>query len=240
MAFVNPIGKGLTGERVDMGVDYGGHGSLYAMGSGVITSIRNSGWPGGAFIGLHLDSGQYMYYAEDIIPHVHIGQRVRAGDIVGTATGSGGSGIEVGWAAPPGTGSTMAAASGQAASGSDPGAHATAYGVSMSNLIKSLGGPGGKVSGPIVGGIPANQQAQFGSGAAQSAGLGSLLPGCVPLIGYVWLAQNALRKKRKSGRYVSRRQRRNRRRENEIGNRGGGRQTATPIEGIGTRDEAQT
>lgn len=193
MAFVNPIGRGLTGERVDMGVDYGGHGSLYAMGSGVITSIRNSGWPGGAFIGLHLDSGQYMYYAEDIIPHVSIGQRVQAGQLVGTATGSGGSGIEVGWAAPPGTGQTMAAAQGQAAKGSDPGAHPTAYGVSMSNLIKSLGGPAGKVSGPITGGIPANQASMFGSGAAQTTGLTSALPGCVPLIYQVWWIWNATR-----------------------------------------------
>lgn len=188
MSFVNPIGRGLRGERVDMGVDYGGHGSLYAMGSGVITSIRNSGWPGGAFIGLHLDSGQYMYYAEDIIPHVSVGQRVHAGQLVGTATGSGGSGIEVGWAAPPGTGQTMAAASGQAAKGSDPGARPTAYGVSMSNLIKSLGGPAGQISGPITGGIPANQAQLYGSGAAQTTGLGSLagMPGCVPFIYHIW------------------------------------------------------
>ena len=186
MSFVNPIGRGLRGERVDMGVDYGGHGSLYAMGSGVITSIRNSGWPGGAFIGLHLDSGQYMYYAEDIIPHVSVGQRVQAGQLVGTATGSGGSGIEVGWAAPPGTGQTMAAAQGQAASGSDPGARPTAYGVSMSNLIKSLGGPAGRISGPITGGIPANQAKLYGTGAAQQTGLLSGMPGCVPLVYHIW------------------------------------------------------
>lgn len=240
MAFVNPIGKGLTGGRVDMGVDYSGHGSLYAMGSGVITSIRNSGWPGGAFIGLHLDSGQYVYYAEDIIPHVSVGQRVRAGDIVGTATGSGGSGIEVGWAAPPGTGATMAAQSGQAAGGSDPGAHPTAFGVAFNNLVKSLGGPGGKVSGPITGGIPANQASQFGSGAAQS-GAGSLAGiGCAPLIGYVWVIAHAVRKTRKRGRYISRRQRRNRGRKDEIRDGGGGRQTATPIARTRTRDEAQT
>lgn len=192
MAFVNPIGRGLTGERVDMGVDYGGHGSLYAMGSGVITSIKNSGWPGGTFIGLHLDSGQYMYYAEDILPHVSIGQRVQAGQLVGTATGSGGSGIEVGWAAPPGTGQTMAAQAGQASTSGDPGAHPTAYGVSMSNLIKSLGGPAGTISGPITGGIPANQAAMFGSGAAQSSGL-SNLGGCTPLIYQVWWIWNASR-----------------------------------------------
>jgi hypothetical protein len=171
-----------------MGVDYGGHGSLYAMGSGVITSIKNSGWPGGTFIGLHLDSGQYMYYAEDIMPHVSIGQRVQAGQLVGTATG-GGSGIEVGWAAPPGTGQTMAAQAGQASTSGDPGAHPTAYGVSMSNLIKSLGGPAGKISGPITGGIPANQASMFGTGATQT----SSFSGCVPLIYQIWVIWNASR-----------------------------------------------
>ena len=31
---VNPVGSGLRGERVDMGVDYGGSGPLYALGAG--------------------------------------------------------------------------------------------------------------------------------------------------------------------------------------------------------------
>lgn len=220
MAFVNPIGKGLRGGRVDMGVDYSGHGSLYAMGSGVITSVRNSGWPGGTFIGLHLDSGQYMYYAEDIISHVSVGQRVTAGQLVGTATGAGGSGIEVGWAAPPGTGATMAAQSGQAAGGSDPGAHPTAYGVAFNNLVKKLGGPSGTVSGSITGGIPANQVSQFGSGASAAGGLGSLAGiGCAPLIGYVWLMTNALRKAKERRRNIPRSERRHWRRKNEIGKR---------------------
>jgi hypothetical protein len=217
LAFVNPIGAGLKSERVDMGVDYGGHGSLYAMGAGVITSIRNSGWPGGTFIGIHLDSGQYMYYAEDITPHVRVGQRVQAGQLVGTATG-GGSGIEVGWAAPPGTGETMAAQAGQAAKGSDPGEFPTAYGVSMSNLIKSLGGPPGIISGPITGGIPASQANLFGSGAASGggSGLGSIAGGCVPLIYYVWLVTNAIRKTKERRRNLSRSERRHRRRKDEI------------------------
>jgi hypothetical protein len=179
--YANPIGSGLTPERVDMGVDYGGHGSLFALGSGVITSIYNSGWPGGTFIGLHLDTGQYMYYAENIMPHVQVGQRVTAGQLVGTATG-GPSGIEVGWAAPPGTGGTMAAQAGQAAKGSDPGEFPTAYGVSMSNLIASLGGPPGIISGPITGGIPASQAPLYGSGVAGGAAPSGTATGCVPLI----------------------------------------------------------
>jgi len=219
VAFVNPIGKGLRGERVDMGVDYGGSGPLYALGSGVITSTRNSGWPGGAFIGLHLDSGQYVYYAEDITPHVHVGQRVSAGQLVGTATG-GPSGIEVGWAAAPGTGQTMAAQAGQAAAGSDPGAHPTAFGVSFNNLIKSLGGPGGIVSGQPVGSVPSS----FGSGVNQTS---SLMPGCVPLIYYVWVMHNALQKRKQRRRHVSRRQRRYWRRKDEVGNKRGSGQTNT-------------
>jgi hypothetical protein len=171
-----------------MGVDYTGHGPLYAMGSGTITNVENAGWPGGKFIGLHLDTGQYMYYAENIIPHVHKGQRVTAGQLVGTAVGTYPF-VEVGWAAAPGTGQTLAAAKGQAATGGDPGAHATAYGVNMSNLIKSLGGPPGITSGPITGSVS-------GSDALPKVGDVSTtgaLSGCVPLIYYVWVVYIAAR-----------------------------------------------
>lgn len=217
MVFVNPIGRGLRGARVDMGVDYTGHGSLYAMGSGTIVNVRNAGWPGGTFIGLKLDTGQFMYYAENIIPHVSIGQRVQAGQLVGTAVGTYPF-IEVGWAAPPGTGQTMAAAAGQAAPGSDPGAHPTGYGVNMSNLIKSLGGPPGTISGPITGGVPPG----FDPGGISTT---SAMPGCVPLIYYVWLVWCALRKAPKLGRKLPGRKRHNRQREDETRNKRRGRQT---------------
>lgn len=193
MSFVNPIGKGLKPGRVDMGVDYTGHGPLYAMGSGTITSVKNAGWPGGTFIGLHLDTGQFMYYAENIIPHVHLGQRVHAGQLVGTAVGTYPF-VEIGWAASPGTGQTLAAQAGQAATGGDPGARPTAYGVNMSNLIKSLGGPAGITSGPVTGGIPAN------SGLPNTAQTtGATLPGCVPLIYYIWVLNTWMRRRKGCG-----------------------------------------
>lgn len=194
--------------RVDMGVDYTGSGPLYALGSGTIVNVRNAGWPGGTFIGLKLDSGEYAYYAENITPHVNIGQRVNAGDLVGTAVGSSPF-IEVGWAAPPGTGETMAAAAGQAAPGSDPGAHPTAFGVNMSQFIQSLGGPPGIITGPVTGTLPPNWPITPGVGTT------SAMPGCVPLIYYIWLVTNALRKTQKCGWHVSRRQRRYRRRKDE-------------------------
>lgn len=211
MAFVNPIGRGLRSARVDMGVDYTGSGPLYAMGSGTITNVYNTGWPGGTFIGLHLDTGQYVYYAENISPSVRIGERVSPGQLVGTARGSYPY-IEVGWAAAPGSGETMAAASGQAAPGSDPGARPTAFGVNMSQWIQSLGGPPGIISGPVTGSVPSNWPTPGGTPITTSA-----MPGCVPLIYFVWLVWCAVQKGKKCGWHVPGNKRRKRRRQNEIG-----------------------
>lgn len=140
MTFVDPIGSGFKQGRVDAGVDYTGSGPLYALGSGTITSISNSGWPGAhAFIAIKLDDtsglSDYIYYAEDINPSVQVGERVSAGQQIGTATG-GSTGIEVGWAAAPGTGNPLGT-----------GAFPTSAGTNMFNLIKSLGGIGGTGTG---------------------------------------------------------------------------------------------
>jgi murein DD-endopeptidase MepM/ murein hydrolase activator NlpD len=153
MAFSNPIGKGLSPERIDQGVDYGGSGPLYAIGSGTIANVSNSGWPGGTFLTIHLDTGQYVYYAEDIQSLVKVGQKVTAGEHIANATG-GSSGIEIGFAAPPGTGAAMAAS--QASKTGDPGSVSTAYGQLMSNLIASLGGPAGKLQGKVSGTVPSS------------------------------------------------------------------------------------
>jgi LysM repeat protein len=177
--YKNPIGPGLTPGRVDMGVDYGGAGPVYALGNGTITSIYNSGWPGGGFIGLQLSdgSGRYAYYAEDISPAVQVGQTVTAGQLIGHATGGG---IEVGWAAPPGTGQTMAAATGQDQAGlaqGDPGYYPTGYGVNFSNLIRSLGGPAGIISGPVQGTQPGAAPAQAGNQQTGGTQPGDQQPG---------------------------------------------------------------
>jgi murein DD-endopeptidase MepM/ murein hydrolase activator NlpD len=118
-----------------------------------------------------------MYYAEDIIPAVHSGQTVKAGQVIGHATG-GSSGIELGWASGQGTG-TEAAATGQNKLGlshGDPGAYSTAFGVDMANLIHSVGGPMGRLVNPIQGSLPANWQASASTTSATSpAGIG--IPG---------------------------------------------------------------
>jgi hypothetical protein len=185
--WTDPIGKGLQPARIDMGVDYTGSGPLYAMGAGTITNVYNSGWPGGKYIGLHLDSGQYMYYAENINPSVHVGEKVQKGQLIGNAVGTYPF-IEVGWSAPPGTGQTMAAKTGQSAKGEaagDPGKYSTGYGVNMSNIIKSLGGPAGIMT---PGGVQGSSGSVPAGLASSTTATGAALPGCVPLIGVIYLA----------------------------------------------------
>ena len=144
--YVSPIGAGLVRERVDQGVDFTGSGSLYALGSGTVVNVYNGGWPGGVFLCIRLDTGQYIYYAETITPAVVAGQRVTAGQYIGRANG-GGSGIEVGWAAPPGNGESAARAAGQYA-------YPTGEGESFNALLASLGVTGGTRaragSGPVA------------------------------------------------------------------------------------------
>lgn len=183
--YVNPIGPGLIPDRIDMGVDYTGSGPLYALGAGLIVNVNNSGWPGGKFIGLKLDTGQIAYYAENIIPHVSVGDRVIPGQLIGTAVGKFPY-VEVGWAAPPGTGTTMAAVAGQAKLGQsqgDPGKYSTGYGVSMSNLIKSLGGPGGIIT---PGGVQGTAPGVTGISTQSDITTASVIPaGCLPGAGLV-------------------------------------------------------
>lgn len=151
--------SGLTPERVDMGVDYGGSGPVYAMGPGVVTNTSQS-WKGaqgapypGYFISYKFtggpDKGKYVYVAEDIWPSVRVGQQVNSNTIIGRMKG----GIETGWAAPPGSGNTMAAVSGEASPSGDPGSVSTAYGANFNALLRSLGVPAGKQNSMGLGGV---------------------------------------------------------------------------------------
>jgi hypothetical protein len=183
--YVNPIGAGLQPSRIDMGVDYTGSGSLYAIGAGQIVNVNNSGWPGGKFIGLKLDNGQYVYYAENLISHVNVGQRVTGGQLIAIAVGSYPF-VEIGFASPPGTGTTMAAATGQnklGVSQGDPGKYSTGWGVAMSQLIASLGGPAGQVTpGGVQGQIPALGTVSVASSAG---GANGCMPGAA-LIAFIY------------------------------------------------------
>ncbi len=165
----NPLRRArVTGERVDMGVDYGGSGPVFALGAGTIEQVYNSGWPGGTFIAeLIADgplAGQYVYVAEDVAPAVSVGQHVTPRTVIGDLNGQ----METGFAAgPPNLGTTMAAASGQIPPSGDPGAYPTVWGERYNKLLVSLGAPAGTLSGPPVssagGGLSGSAGGLFGS-----------------------------------------------------------------------------
>ncbi len=144
--------SGLSPERIDQGVDYSGFGPVYAVGDGVVLSTVNGGWPGGTFITYRLTDGPaqglVVYVAEDLDPTVQVGETVTAGTVIGQMYG-GPDGIETGWADPTGDGNTMAADYGQF-----NGWNVTAFGLNFSQLLQSLGAPGGIVDAGVAGALP--------------------------------------------------------------------------------------
>jgi Putative peptidoglycan binding domain len=102
------IGRKSAFNGIDMGVDFKGKGPIPMFADGKIVRIArsNSGWPGeGGLIVVQCDKGPMsrhpIYVAEDIaIPASHkVGKRLRKGELLARATGSGKApGIEIGWA----------------------------------------------------------------------------------------------------------------------------------------------
>jgi hypothetical protein len=157
--YSNPLRaiKDLVRQRVDQGVDYGGGGPIYAIGDGIVLNTTNSGWPGSAFITYQLldgrAEGDIVYVAENVTPLVKIGQQVTPDTVVGDLINQSPN-LETGWAAPPGTGESLALASGQWSSYDDEHSVPTAYGENFSQLLSALGAPPGisyaKPSGKIA------------------------------------------------------------------------------------------
>jgi hypothetical protein len=152
--YVNPLaGASVKPERIDMGVDYAGSGTLVAIGTARLTYVATSetGWPG-AFIEYQLlggpDAGRYVYYAEGVTPapRLRVGQTVAADQVIASIIPDYASGIELGWGAGANT-KTHAAAAGQWSATDDEGNVASPAGKSFSALIAALGGPPGKVEG---------------------------------------------------------------------------------------------
>lgn len=153
-AYVDPFAhvQGLTPERIDMGVDYGGKGPVVALGSGTVFNTEGPGWPGGAYIGITLDSGPFAglsyFLAENVHPTVHVGDHVQAGQQIATMY-RGSAGIETGWASGKGD-QPLAAALGQQNKHGDPGGWSSAAGVSFDRLLVSTGTPSGIPQGARV------------------------------------------------------------------------------------------
>src|SRR3954447_3482981 len=158
--YVNPFARvrGLTPERIDMGVDYGGAGPVLALGSGTVFNTAGPGWPGGAFIGITLDSGPFAglsyFLAENVHPSVHVGDHVAPAQPIAVMY-HGSAGIKTGWAAGRGD-QPLAAALGQQFRHGDPGAWTSAAGLSFDRVLVAAGAPSGIPQGTKVHGkLPA-------------------------------------------------------------------------------------
>jgi len=146
VVYENPLRAvgGLVPERVDMGVDFGGAGPVYAIGNGVITEATgsNGGWPGGGWITYQLTDGPAagltVYVAEDVTPTVAVGQQVTPGTVIANMY-NGGSGIETGWAMPDSASSESELPEAGGITGAGP--FPTDVGVNFDELLQSLGVP---------------------------------------------------------------------------------------------------
>lgn len=154
--YANPLRAiaGLSPERIDQGVDFGGFGPIYAIGNGTVISTFNGGWPGGTFIAYRLidgpANGLVVYAAEDIEPKVQVGQTVTPNTVIGQVY-EGPDGIETGWADGSGNGATLASQDGEF-----DGSNTTTFGYNFSQLLVSLGAPGGIAQNtPSSAGLPA-------------------------------------------------------------------------------------
>jgi hypothetical protein len=157
-AYQNPLRavSDLVLERIDMGVDFGGAGPVYALGDGVITNATadSSGWPGGGWITYQLtdgpDAGLMVYVAEDVTPTVQVGQKVTSSTVIANMF-NGGDGIETGWATSDGSTaeSQMAAAGGIGGNGPFP----TMVGLSFEAVLEGVGVPAAPNAGQAGSGL---------------------------------------------------------------------------------------
>jgi TP901 family phage tail tape measure protein len=103
---------GLRAERTDMGKDYAmKSGNVDAIGAGIVTAITKNWYKGQPYIEYQLTQGarkgQHVYAAEGISPDVTVGERLKAGQRIGTYQEHG-TGLEMGFGA--GGGKTLAQA----------------------------------------------------------------------------------------------------------------------------------
>jgi len=144
--YANPLRaiKNLMPQRIDMGVDFGGTGPIYALGPAVITNaIGNSaGWPGGGWITYRLTKGRakglMVYVAEDVTPAVHDGQVVNSSTVIAHMY-NGGAGIETGWAMPDGSSAESQLPEAGGISGGGP--FPVKVGINFEELLQALGVP---------------------------------------------------------------------------------------------------
>lgn len=136
--YVPPLPTGTRPGRTDQGVDFGGIPAgtpVRSIGRARVVGILPNWYSGQPFVWTQLldgpEAGQFVYYAEQLVPTVHPGQVLQAGEPVGHVAATG-TGLELGYATA--SGETLA----RATSGYVEG-QATAAGQRFAQLMGSLG-----------------------------------------------------------------------------------------------------
>ncbi len=149
-AYKNPLrdimkNGSLFKRRIDEGVDYGGHGNVYAIGTGKVTFAGTGLWfasYGQSVVYTLSDGpakGKSVYFSESCTPTVKAGDPVTPDTVICTMHGDNSPWTETGWAkGAPGAQDTPSASF-------DYHECATEYGVNFSQLLVKLGAPGGNL-----------------------------------------------------------------------------------------------
>ncbi len=185
-SFFNPLEHAsVTAERIDQGVDYAGTGYLVAIADGEVTlsTADDPGWEHGGYVQYKVTQGgflegAYIYYAEGVDPVVTTGEKIRGGARIANCRVPMPTGMELGFAAGSADESYFAYHDGGWTAAVDAANSATRPGIAFSNLVKALGGPPGKIEGPIIGKFPeympnGEPPADMGAGAGTAGILSS-------------------------------------------------------------------
>jgi hypothetical protein len=163
-AYTNPMSaiQGLSPERIDMGVDYAGSGSLLALGAGKVIRASNHDdgpsscwgktcWPGGGIVIYRLSygpfAGKYVYVAENITVTVKEGQHVKAGQPIATLHDASPN-METGWASGRAS-ETLSFADHHQCTCGDPGGWSAIEGRNFNQLLTALGAPSGYLQSSV-------------------------------------------------------------------------------------------
>lgn len=187
-AYQNPLrdiksNGSLVAHRIDEGVDYGGHGNVYAIGNGTVSFTGSGDWFSayGQSIVYTLSDGPAkgwsVYFSESCTPNpsLSVGDQVIANGtssdtVICSMHGDNDPWIETGWAI-GGDSQDQPCAGYDYTSAGNPDGSEMAYGVNFSQLLASLGAPAGNSVPGFVSTNPGTIVGNITGGACGSKGL---------------------------------------------------------------------
>ena len=176
----------LVAHRIDEGVDYGGHGNIYAIGNGTVSFTGSGDWFSayGQSIVYTLSDGPAkgwsVYFSEACTPNpeLSVGSTVMANGtssdtVICSMHGDSDPWIETGWAI-GGSSQDQPCAGYDYTGAGNPDGSKMAYGVNFSQLLASLGAPAGNSVAGYVSTNPGTTVGSITAGPCSTKGLAAL------------------------------------------------------------------